>query len=50
VTSSIYIRALLRGTTLRPLMEADTADGNKIGLKDEITGSNSRERERSDFE
>jgi len=33
VTSSIYNRALLRGTTLRPLMEADTADDNKIGLK-----------------
>jgi len=26
MTSSIYIRVLLRGTTLRPLMEADTAD------------------------
>jgi len=36
VTSSIYIRALLRGTTLRPLMEKDTADVNKIGLKDEL--------------
>jgi len=49
VTSSIYIRALFRGTTLRPLMEAATADDNKIGLKDGITGSNSKERDRSDF-
>jgi len=41
VTSSVYIRALLRARqlkTLRPLIEADTADDNKIGLKDEITG------------
>jgi len=37
------------GTTLRSLMEADTVDDNKIGLKDGITGSNSRERDRSDF-
>jgi len=48
VASSIYIRALLRGTTLRPLTEAGTADDNKIGLKDEITGSKSRERNRYD--
>jgi len=36
VTSSIYIRTLLRGTTLRPLMEKDTADVNMIGLKGEL--------------
>jgi len=45
MASSIYIRALLRGTTLGPLMEADSADDNNIALKDEITGSNSRERD-----
>jgi len=38
VTSSIDIRALLRGTTY-----------NKIGLKDEITGFNSRKRNTSNF-
>jgi len=51
VSSSIYIRALLRGTctSLRPLMEADTADDNKISLKYELTGSNSRQRNIYDF-
>jgi len=28
----LYLRALLRCTTLRPLMEVDVADDNKIGL------------------
>jgi len=41
VTSSIYIWALLRGTMLRPPKDADTSDDNKIGLKYEVTGSNS---------
>jgi len=41
MTSSIYIR----GTTKRPQMEAGTAYHNKIGLKNEISGSNSRERD-----
>jgi len=39
VISSIYIRALIRGTTLRPLMEKDTADDKKIDLKDVTPGS-----------
>jgi len=49
VTSSIYMRALLRGTTLRPLMEADAADANLIGLNGEIPDSSARERYLSDF-
>jgi len=33
VTSLTYIRALLRGTTIQLLLNADKANDNKIGLK-----------------
>jgi len=48
-TSSIYIWTLLSGTTLQLLNEEDMADDNTIGLKDEMPGCSSRERDTSDF-